>query len=255
MIKDIARSIGDFSFYQEAVRKPVWATVAYLVLLGAFFSLAVTAALYVNVRPRILDAAEWAGAHIPKLTLSEGRLSSDAAAPTEVRNPAMPEFGLMVDTGRKEPVTPEEMTQKKLVVYLTGDSAYVLTQDRLETYELSKTKGEKPLVMDADFYRQTASVLLKVLYPIGFLTAWLTFIVWKHVAALVYSLIALLINAVVEGGHEFPSLYRMAVYAQTPVVVLQTAALFWPRPVPLFSLLALLVVSAYLWQGIRHAAP
>ena len=87
------------------------------------------------------------------------------------------------------------------------------------------------------------------------MTSWATFVIWKHVAAGVYSFVGLLVNAIVDGGHEFPALYRMAVYAQTPVVVLQTAALFLPRPIPLFPILALLVVTAYLWQAIRHADP
>ena len=255
MITDIGRSVGDFSFYKEVPKKTVWATVAYLTLLGGFFSLAVTLAVHQNVRPRILMAAEWAAATMPTLTLAEGKLSSTAPGPMDIRHPDVPQAGLMVDTQRTEAVTPAEMSQKKLIAYLTADSVYVLTADRLEAYPLAQTKGKEQLVIDGAFYRQMAGILIKVLYPISFFTSWLTFLIWKHVAAGIYTLVGLLVNAVVDGGHEPGALYRMAVYAQTPVIVLQTAALFLPKPIPLFPVLALLVVTAYLWQAIRHAEP
>lgn len=255
MISDIGRSVGDFSFYKEVPKKTVWATVAYLTLLGGLFSVAVTIAVYQNVRPRILQAAEWAATTMPVLTLADGKLSSAAPGPLEIRHPDVQQAGLMVDTLRTEAVTPAEMSQKKLIAYLTADAVYVLTPDRLETYALAQTKGKESLVVDAEFYRTISGILLKVLYPIAFLTSWATFLIWKHVAAVLYTLVGMLVNAVVDGGHEPPTLYRMAVYAQTPVIVLQTAALFLPRPIPLFPVLALLVVTAYLWQAIRHAEP
>lgn len=255
MIADIARSVGDFSFYKEVPKKTVWATVAYLTLLGGLFSLAVTVAVYQNVRPRILQAADWAAATMPTLTLADGKLTSAVPGPLEVRHPDVPQAGLVVDTQRTEPVTPAEMSQKKLIAYLTADAVYVLTADRLETYALASTKGKESMVIDAPFYRSLAGLLLKVLYPIAFFTSWVTFLIWKHVAAVIYTFVGLLVNAVADGGHDFAALYRMAVYAQTPVVVLQTAALFLPKPIPLFPVLALVVVTAYLWQAIRHAEP
>lgn len=255
MITDIARSVGDFSFYKEVPKKPLWATVAYIVLLGGLFSLAVTVAVYQNVRPRIEQAAEWAASNMPTLTLADGKLASSAAGPTEVRHPDVPQAGLMVDTARTEPVTPAEMAQRKLIAYFTAETVYVLTADRLEAYPLAQTKGKESMVVDGPFYRQLAGILVKVLYPIAFLTSWATFVLWKHAAALLYSLVGMIVNAMMNAGHEWPSLYRMAVYAQTPVVVLQTAALFLPRPIPLFPVLALILVTAYLWQALRHAEP
>ena len=67
-----------------------------------------------------------------------------------------------------------------------------------------------------------------------------------------YALVALLLNALLSAGLEFPALYRVSVYAQTPVIVLQAAALFLPAPIPYFGLLSLLVGGLYLWQAIRQ---
>ncbi|MBI3297971.1 MAG: DUF1189 family protein [Elusimicrobia bacterium] len=256
MIKDIVRSIVDFSFYKEVPRRDVWATTAYIVVLGAFFSAAVTAAVYRNVGPRIREAVAWAAVAMPPMTVANGKLSSTVPGPTEVRHPDMKQVGLMIDIGRTAPVSAAEMSQKKLIAYLTADQAYIMTNDRLEAYDLAKTKPKgETVVIDAAFYENMGATLLKVLYPIAFFVSWMTFIVWKHGSAAVYTLVAMLINAVAEGGHEVPVLYRLAVYAQTPVILLQALALFLPRPIPLFPVLAVVVVSAYLWQAIRFAEP
>ena len=70
-----------------------------------------------------------------------------------------------------------------------------------------------------------------------------------------YAVLALILNAAVKGGLEFPELCKLAVVAQTPVVLLQMAQMFLPSPIPLFGLIALIVVGVYLWQGIRQNAP
>ena len=92
-----------------------------------------------------------------------------------------------------------------------------------------------------------------VLYPVGFFTAWAVFFFWKHASAAIYALLAFLLNALMDSGLEFPALYKLAVYAQTPVIALQIVSLFLPR-IPYFGILALLVVGVYLWQAIRLIA-
>ncbi|TPW21875.1 MAG: hypothetical protein FD126_239 [Elusimicrobia bacterium] len=161
MITDIGRSVGDFTFYKEVPKKTVWATVAYLTMLGGLFSLAVTVAVHQNVAPRILQAADWTAKTMPTLSLNDGKLTSTVPGPLEIRHPDVPQAGLVVDTLRTEPVTPAEMSQKKLIAYLTGDAVYVLTPERLETYALGQTKGKESLVVDAAFYRSMADLLVK----------------------------------------------------------------------------------------------
>jgi hypothetical protein len=70
--------------------------------------------------------------------------------------------------------------------------------------------------------------------------------------------LALLINAALSAGLEYPSLYKFSVYAQTPIILLQTVALFVPLALPvLVRLLAsVAIVGVYLWQAIRqHSNP
>lgn len=251
MLLDPIRSIVDFSFYRTVREKSFAATVGYLCYLGLLFAFAVALAMYIHVRPVIAEAVEWASTQIPTMTLAGGKLSSALPEPTVIRHPKVPEAAFVIDTNRAVPVSAAEMAEKKVIGYLSQNAIYVLTRNRMETYPLDKAPNPKPITIDANFYRTLGQNLNRMLYPVAFVIAWLFFLVWKHIAALFYSLPALVINAVQSAGLEFPALYKSAVYAQTPVVVLQMAAMFYSRPVPFFNVVSFIVVTGYLWKAVR----
>lgn len=255
MILDPFKSIASFSFYREVPRKSFGATAGYIAWLGVLYSMAVMAAIFVHLRPRIHEAVAWASESVPRLVLADGQLTSSLPGPIELRHPAWEGLAIVVDTGRTAAVTPAEMSERRLAAYITRDAAYVMTQNRLETYDLSKAKNEKPVVIDDEFFQLMGRMLSTALYPIAFVTTFLAFFVWKHLAALIYAVMGLLINAFQSGGLQFPELYKLSVYAQTPVVALQAAALLTMKPIPFFSLLAFGVVGVYLWQAIRQQQP
>ncbi|MFC1679776.1 DUF1189 family protein [Elusimicrobiota bacterium] len=246
--------VVNFPFYKRVPQKTFLATIGYLSFLGLIFSISMVVAFYVIVRPHINEATEWLSMSVPTLTLTDGKLSSAVPGPLEIRHPKIEQFAIVIDTDRTSRVRPEEMEQKKLLAYLTRDAIYVWNTRQVEVLELAKTKNPEPLVMDPKFYRSIRDLILKIIYPIAFFTSWLMFMVWKHAAALIYSLLALLINAIMGGPLEYPELYKLAVYTQTPVIVLQIVSLFLPD-IPLFGLIALLVVGVYLWQAIRQLRP
>lgn len=257
MILDPIRCVADFTFYKEMPKKTVASTVGYLAFVGLIFSAALTLAVHLQVVPRIESAARWAAESVPPLTLEGGKLSSGIEGPVLVRHPQVPEVAFIIDTDRVQPVTAAEMSGQKVVAYLAQDAIYVLSRQRLETYDISKAQNPKPLSIDAEFYRRVGKVIVQVLYPLSFFCGWLAFMVWKHIASLLYSLLGLAINAV--GGYrlDYATVYKTVVYAQTPVIVLQLILLFLPRPIPFFPLLSILVTGVYSWQGLRQqvAAP
>lgn len=252
------RAVGDPPFYREvAGRDPRW-LLGYLTYLGLLFSIAATASMAMRVAPILQETVEWAAAAIPPITFSGGKVSVAAPGPVRVEHPRMPELAIAIDTNRTTTVTAQEMREQKLAVYLTQHALYLSPRpEKIEAYDLSKIAGapQQPTVLDASFFRNVGSALPKVLYPLTFFLSWTIFLVWKLFASLVYGVLALLINAAVGGGLEFPQLWRLALVGQTPVVLLQMAQMFLPAPIPLFSLIALIVISVYLWQGIRQNAP
>jgi len=259
MLLDPLLSLTDFRFYRGLSRKSVAATVGYLAYLGLFFALLYTLMFFVRYGPKIDESIEWAASNIPAMTLSQGKLSSPLTEPRRIQYPDYPQLAFMIDTNRTAPVSPYEMRASTVAAYITQNAVnYFAADGRLTVSDLSVVQPAEPLVIDATFYRRVGGVLKKAQYPVAFLLAWLLFMVSTHLAALFYSLVALLMNSFLGSGLRYGELYRTAVYAQTPAVALQAIALFLPKPVPLFPLLLLVVVTAYLWQALRQtkgAAP
>lgn len=254
------RAVTDLKFYREAVTKSGAWLMGYLAYLSAAFAIAGTAALAIRVAPAIEETVEWAADNVPALTFANGKVTSDAPGPVRLVHPKVGAIVIIVDTARATPVTAQEMQEQKAVAYLTQDTLYLSPQpERLESYDLSKAKGGpgQAVVLDGKFYRAVGDALPKVLYPLALVISWFFFFFWKLAATLVYSVLALLLNAGIKGGLAYPELWKLALIAQTPVALLQMAQMFLPSPIPFFGLIALLVVGVYLWQGIRQnmAAP
>lgn len=252
MLLDPALSVTHFPFYRDVPRKSAGAVAGYLAYLGLFFSLASTISLYLHAGPLIARTTEWAATSMPSLTLSGGRLSSELAAPVLVRHPEVTQLSVMIDTSRTAAVSPAEMKEAGLSAYVTQNAVYLSMRNKLEAFDLSQARQPGALKIDAAFWRTMGATLARVLYPISLVTTWLLFLVWKAVSALFYSLLGLAMSAAASADLDYPSLYKLGVYAQTPAVALQMAALFLPRPVPFFGLIVVLVTAVYLWQGIRQ---
>lgn len=256
MITDPIKSVTDFTFYHDVPKKTFGQTAAYVAYLGLIYSCVVVAALFLHFRPRINQAVDWASSSFPELTLENGELTSKTNERKLIRHPDAESLAVMIDTDRSEAVTPAEMSEQKLISYVTRDAIYVIDNNNtMKVYDLSKAQNEKPVKIDAQFFKTLGSIMSAVLYPVSFVTAFLIFFVWKHLAALVYSLVAVLINAGLGAGQEFHDLLKISIYAQTPVVILQMAGLIFLKPIPQFRILAFLVVGAYLWQAIKQLQP
>jgi hypothetical protein len=251
MLLDPLKSLADFQFYKDLPRKSFMATFLYLAYLGLLFTIAYTLMFSLRYGPRLDEAAEWAATNIPPLTLADGKLSSPLQEPVRIVHPKAEQLAFIIDTNRTEPVTPFEMRASTVVAFIAQSAVYYFaSKDELRVHDLSLAKSPKPIQLDAEFYRSLGAFLKKALYPATMLITWMIFMVWKHLAALVYSVIALLLNGILSAGLPYSSLYRAAVYAQTPAVVLQGIVMFLPSPVPYFGLLLLIVVTVYLWQAI-----
>lgn len=252
MILDPAYSVAHFPFYRRASGLPLRRAFLYLAYLGLLFATALTAVAHRKLQPLLRESVDWAAASIPPVTISGGRASSPAPGPVTLRHPRFPRAAFVVDTNRVAPPTLRELQDLRVYAYLTRDALYLLSApDRLDAYPLAGSKGQEPVVLDGARLRKAAAFLRALLYPALWLGAFLLFFLWKSAAALLYSLPALLLNALLETRLDYQALFKLAVYAQTPVVLLQGAMLFLPKPIPYFGVLALLIVAAYLWQALR----
>jgi len=264
---DAVKSLVDFNFYRTVPRRSYGEASLYLAMLSLIFATAMIFALMFQVVPQIRTTLNWARDSFPTMTLTEGTLTSDAKGPVVVRHPELKHVSIVVDTNRVEPVTVEELQENGALAILTRNKVYIaklrpilesrskesvpgFAIDGVETHILDTYAKDESLILDSDFYDNISRKLPLVLYPVAFIFTFGFFFIWKHGAAVVYSLMGLLINGFQTGRLEFPALYRIAVFVQTPVVILQIAALFIPEPIRLFGLITLIVVGVYLWKAI-----
>jgi hypothetical protein len=257
MIFDPVNSITNLDFYKRISGQSLGRSFLYICYLGIVFSVFTTLALKVKVEPVLAETFTWLERSMPPLTYENGRVTSTQPGPTKIQHPKLPEVTLLIDTNRSEAVTPQLMEEEKVLGYLTATSFYLRQQNgRMEVYDLTKSaQGAKPVTIDAGFYRNARLVMGRILYPVALFVTFFIFLAWKGVASLVYSLAALMINALAGGGLGYAQLLNVAIYAQTLVVLLQIATLFLPFVIPGFQLLGVAVTCVYIWLAVkRHSS-
>ncbi|MBI4386407.1 MAG: DUF1189 family protein [Elusimicrobia bacterium] len=256
MFLEPIQSVVDFSFYRKVPERSAARTVGYVFYLGFVFSGLATIALARQFGPLLRESIDWAANSIPPIVFADGKASSALAGPTIIRHPRIGDVALLIDTNRTTAVAAQELNEQKVSVYLTQNTLYLMTSpEKMEHYDLAKSNATRGFTIDANFYRKLGHTILRLFYPIAWLFAWMSFVVWKLSASLFYSLFALAIDVKTASGLPYKSLWRIAVYAQTPVVWLQTVVLFLPRHIPGFFLIAWGVAALYLWQALKQHQP
>ncbi|HAM34860.1 MAG TPA: hypothetical protein DEB40_04650 [Elusimicrobia bacterium] len=256
MILEPINSITSIAFYRKVAGQKVWRSFLYLAYVGLIFSAVFTFMLKIRVWPAIMDTFQWLETSVPTLTFANGRLSTPTNELLTVRHPTIEKIAVAFDTARTEPVTPQLMADNKVLAYVTGNAMYIMQPGgKVEVYDFSKAPNPKPVVVDADFYREIARGLAAILYPIGFLAAFALFMVWKTVSTLFYSLVALMINGVADARLEYKALFNICAFAQTLVIAVQGILLIIPARVPFFGPLALAATTIYIWLAVKTNAP
>jgi hypothetical protein len=255
VILDPINSITSLNFYRKVAAQSLGRTFLYLFYLAALFALVGTAAAKLRLDPAINETFDWLEKSVPTLTFSGGKLSSALTAPLTLRHPSVKDVAFTIDTTRTDPVTPQMMEDSQVIAYLTANALYLRQQNgRLDVYDLSKTPVLKPVVIDADFYREARTYLTRFLYPLALAFIFFAFAAWKACATLGYSLVALAVNSATGAGLEYGRLYSVSLYAQTLAAVVQAISLFTPAGIPFFPVLAAGLTSLYIGLAVKRIA-
>ena len=255
MIQDLLGSIASTQAYRRFAAEKTSRTVLYLFFISLLFTIGGGVAMQVRIGPVVDETFAWLGREVPTLTFSAGKVTSSDPAPKRLVHPQASEVAVMIDTARTEPGTLQTMQDAKVLAYLTNNALYIEQQrGKVEVYDLSRAALERPLVIDAKFFRDAAGALKKVVYPLAILTVFIFAAAWMAFAALLYSLLAMLLNWVAGGSLVFGSLYQIAIHAQTTALLARIIMAFLPFAVPLSGLLTLFITSAYLWMAVKANA-
>lgn len=254
MILDPINSVTSVSFYRKVAGQTLGRTVGYLCYLAFLFTLTTLLAVKIRVMPGVHSTFEWLEKTVPELTLTNGKLTSSVPGPTVIRHPDAQEIGVVIDTSRAEPVTPALLEENKAIAFVTS-TAFYLKRDtgRLEVQDFSKANAPKPVVINADFWRAAGEMVPYFLYPAAMIFTFPLFLFWKAFSTGIYMILALLINALAQGGLNPSPLLNITVYAQTLLVLLEMILLLVPAPLPLAlqTLASIGVTGTYIWLAVQ----
>ena len=256
MIQDLLGSIASTQAYRRFAAEKASRTILYLFFISLLFTIGGSIAMQMRIAPVVDETFAWLGAEVPALTFSAGKVTSSDPTPKRLEHPKAPEVAVMIDTARIEPVTLQTMKEAKVLAYLTNNALYIEQQQgKIEVYDLSKAALERPMVVDAKFFRDAAVALKKVVYPLAVLTVFVFASAWTAFAGLMYTLVAMLLQAIGGGALGFGALYQIAIHAQTTALLARIIMAFLPFPVPMAGLLTILITTVYLWLAVKaHAA-
>lgn len=255
MIQDLLGSIASTQAYRRFAAEKASRTVLYLLFVSLLFTIGGSIAMQLRITPIVDETFAWLAAEVPTLTFSAGKVTSSETAPKRLVHPQAPEVAVMIDTARTEPVTLQTLQEAKVLAYLTNNALYIEQQPgKIEIYDLSKAALDRPVVVDARFFRDAAGALKKVVYPLAILTVFVFAAAWTAFAGLFFGLVAMILNSIAGGVLAFGPLYQIAIHAQTTAILVGVLKAFMPVAVPFSGLITMLITTAYLWLAVKANA-
>jgi hypothetical protein len=255
MLQDLLGSVASTKAYRRFAAQKASRTMLYLGFLSVLFTAAGTVALRLRLGPVVDETFAWLERDVPPLTFSKGVVSTTAAGPVRLAHPRAAEVALMIDTARVTPVTAQDMADQKVLAYLTSNALYMEKEPgSVTSYDLSKAAMERPVTVDAAFFKEAGKALKTIVYPATVLSLLVMFAAWTAACGLFYALLGLLFNSLAGGALGFGQLFQIAVHAQTAATLLRGLLAFLPFALPAAGLISLLISASYLWLGVRANA-
>ncbi len=250
---DPVNGVTSIAFYRKVAPQSHARSFLYVVYLGALFTAGCLGAAKAKITPAIQETAAWMARTIPTLTLEGGRLKSAVEGPVTIRHPKVSGVAAVIDTTRTDPVTPQMMEAAQVQIYITANALYLKRlPGRLDVHDFSGAPAKDgPQVLDADFYKEAGELLPIFFYIFIAALVFPFFIAWTIAATALYSLMALMLNALMNGGLGYAPLLNITVYAQTLPTALWVVFLFMPAFPPGFPILTAALTGTYIALAVR----
>jgi hypothetical protein len=239
------------SFFSQPLYRDVaqrWRGVTFVYLLVLILVWWIPSAVLLQVEgakiaadyaPKVID-------QIPTITVTQGRVSVDAAMPCIITNPEGGGRLAVIDTTGATTT----LEQAQAPVLLTRTELIVREgADRSRTYELAEVRQ---LVVDHARLYDWLGFFRVWFVPLASVFVVLFMYVYRIVQALLYGAIGIVFGRLLRVELDYPALLRVAVMALTPVMLLDTvlgiAGIAAPGPV------SLVLALGYLYFGIKANA-
>lgn len=245
-------SLFSVSFYKRVLGFSFWKGFLYLCFLSLVYGVLFLVFLFMPFRGQADRFVSWFAEHLPQLTLTKEGVLAEVQQPFEVKHPMYGSI-LVIDTTKASLETMPEtliyLTKTKLIFRNEARGQYRVFNLAPESEE-AKAQW-KNFMITGPFLESWYYKLVPLAYPAVLIFIFLFFLIWKLLAALFYSLIALIIHLFRKEKLSYRSLFVCSIFALSPVIVLQWAGMFIPRIYLVLNFFTALVLTAlYLAFGI-----
>lgn len=251
LITALIQSLYSVRFYRQVVQSSVGRGFLYLTLWAAIFAMLVSMVTAINFMPEANRFLEWFRQEMPVVEWRPEGLKMDKASPYEMKHPRYGHI-MTLDMNQTD-IAPEKMGGAP--IFVTATKIYVRKNSEREfrIYDLLSpdTKVKEPIVMDAERVRQLERTFKPWVIPIIAVATFLFFFIWKLLAALFYSLIALLINLFRTPRLNYESLLNATMFAMTATTWINILQIFLGGLIKMPFLLSLLINTIYLYLAVK----
>jgi len=240
-------SLGSLAIYRRAARRPLSHGLTYLGWLALLFASAVMVVVSTVWLPAADDFAAWLEAHVPEMRITKDGVVTTEPDPVVLTHPTLGKI-LVVDTSKDIP-TAEDLGGAPVFVGRRHVTIANGPRGEQRVFDVTEANGGSWVgtTVDGRLVHDVYGRLRAYAGPIAFLLLVAVFFTWKLLAALLYSVLGVVLNRFRKEPLPYASVLNVTFFAMTMVVALQAVALLGgPTPLRVGRLAAWVITGAYL---------
>jgi hypothetical protein len=240
-------SLGSLAIYRRAARRPLSHGLTYLGWLALLFASAVMVIVSTVWLPAADEFAEWLEINVPEMQITKDGVVTPTPDRAVIAHPRLGTI-LVVDTSKDVP-SAEDLGEATVFVGRRHVTIANGPHGEQRVFDVTQANGGSWVgtTVDGRFVHDLYGRLRAYAGPLVFLLVVAVFFVWKLLAALVYSVLGVILNRFRKEPLPYASVLNVTFFAMTMVVALQSVALLGgPAPLRVGRLAAWAITGAYL---------
>jgi Protein of unknown function (DUF1189) len=243
MLRAFILSFYSRDLYRDVAKKWKGPALGYLAALLALCWAARMLKVQAGVTHFANQDVEALAHQVPDISITNGQVSTNVETPHFIKDHNGTVIAIIDLTGQ---YTSLENTTAKLL--LTRNHLVLANRGNIRTVDL---KGVKSFHMDQTRAEKWLHFVQAWFAIILFLIALVFYFFYRTIQALIYALIGMLFASIMKVKLDYLTLYRLAIVAVTPAIIVDTLHSLWNIHTPFWSLICFLIAMAYLVFGIK----
>ena len=248
---ELIHAVYDFKSYPVFRRNKGGKAFLYGLLLSVFYL------LLSMLLPMLVTLVSFGGfgnvvrQSIPDFRLEDGRLWVDGTYDVQEYDTNYGGIYIKVDTER--PIT-EEITDVDLLAF---DRVLVMDDEHM-IVKAEEGQSLRIAYTDLDLGDWSRDEMMQTFLPLLPAFLWFLFVVLVcagrlgfYGSALVVAVIGSIMSAVMGCGLKFGELYKLAIYARTPALLVETVYAWIPLVISYFYVISYGVSALYMWKALK----